>query len=103
MVGALIRITAHVLLLQLRAMSNTCSIPQSQPSRHSEGPGPSREQISLPQHPLSPVLKSILSELQGLKAEMKKMKTEQGKLKDAIEESTVKQFNIESSPYKVAI
>ena len=90
-------------MLQLRAMSNTCSTLQSQPPRHSEGPGPSREQISLPQYPLSSVLKSILSELQGLKAEMKKMKTEQGKLKDAVEESTVKQFNIESSPYKVAI
>ena len=90
-------------MLQLRAMSNTCSTLQSQPPRHSESPGPSREQISLPQYPLSSVLKSILSELQGLKAEMKKMKTEQGKLKDAVEESTVKQFNIESSPYKVAI
>ena len=50
MVGALIRITAHVLLQRdLRAMSNTCSTPQSQPPQPSEGPGPSREQISLPQ------------------------------------------------------
>ena len=78
LVGALIRITAHVLLQRCNCAQCRIRIRISQPPRHSEGPGPSREQISLQQQILfSPVLKSILSELQGLKAEMKKMKTEQ--------------------------
>lgn len=56
----------------------------------------------IPQHPLQPMLKSIIDELRRTYHEVKKVQDEQKKINATLVQMTAASFSIESSPYKVS-